>query len=404
MRCITDIHLHSKWSRACSKNLTIPNIAKACEQKGIDLVGTSDALHPAWRKEIEELLEDAGEGTFVLKDGSSKTHFLLSTEISCIYSRAGRVRRVHHIALFPTLKALDGFISALTTRGCNLKSDGRPIIGLDSEELLKILLEVDETCLLIPAHAWTPWFSVFGSKSGFDAISECFGSLSNHIYAIETGLSSNPLMNRRISQLDSLFLLSNSDAHSCENIGREATVFEMPRPSYTELYRILSTHDAKKCIETIEFFPEEGKYFADGHALCQFWCDPAQAKQLGGVCPKCHKQLTIGVLHRVHELADRSVENAEKNSTNFFRSIIPLAELISIVIGKNKKTKAVEKILASIYESHMSEFAILLDASLQELKRIAPENIAHAIIAVRSGKVDARPGYDGVFGTFKIKV
>ncbi len=399
MRLITDLHLHSKWSRACSKDLTLPNIAKACERKGIAFVGTSDALHPAWREDIGTQLEDAGEGTFALKDGSSKTRFLLSTEISCIYKRGGKVRRVHHILLFPTLAALDHFRQALSARGCNLKSDGRPIVGLDSEELFKILLDADETCMLIPAHAWTPWFSIFGSKSGFDAIDECFGSLSDRIHAIETGLSSDPAMNWRLSRLDKTFLVSDSDAHSCDNLGREANVFEMPKPSYAELYRILSTHDLNGFVETIEFFPEEGKYHADGHASCSFWCEPEKTKKLKGLCPVCGKPLTVGVLNRVSELADRPPHPPRPQGSVPFRSIIPLAELVASVLDVGKKSKAVVKVIDAIQASGMSEFEILLDAPLSELTRIAPDGVPEAILAMREGRVELRPGYDGIYGT-----
>ena len=219
------------------------------------------------------------DGALYLRDGSSPTAFVISTEISCIYKRHGKTRRVHHVLLFPTISALDRLIEALTNRGCNLKSDGRPIVGIDSEELLKMALEADPEMLLIPAHAWTPWFAIFGSQSGFDSIEECFGDLSGHICAIETGLSSDPSMNWRLSALDKVFLVSNSDAHSLNNLGREANVFEMDKPSCAELRRILVEHDTKKFIETIEFFPEEGKYHADGHRDCKFWCDPKKRKR-----------------------------------------------------------------------------------------------------------------------------
>ncbi len=258
MRVITDFHLHSKWSRACSKELTIKNIAKMCERKGIQFVGTSDFTHPAWREEIGKELEDAGGGSFRLKAVDSPTRFLLSSEISCIYKRHGKVRRVHHLVLFPTLAAVDRLIAALNQRGCNLKSDGRPIIGLDSEELLKFVLAADPHGLLIPAHAWTPWFAIFGSMSGFDSLEECFGEMTKHVTAIETGLSSDPKMNWRLSQLDKVFLVSNSDAHSLGNLGREANVFEMKSPSYDELRDILVTHDQKRFLETIEFFRRRG--------------------------------------------------------------------------------------------------------------------------------------------------
>jgi DNA helicase-2/ATP-dependent DNA helicase PcrA len=398
MRVITDFHLHSKWSRACSKELTLPNIAKACEKKGIQFVGTSDAFHPAWRADIGELLVHDGEGAFRLKDGSSSTRFLLSTEISCIYKRADKVRRVHHLILFPDLAALDRLTTSLNARGCNLKSDGRPIVGIDSEELLKLTLDADPNCLFIPAHAWTPWFAIFGSQSGFDAIDECFGDLSQHIYAIETGLSSDPVMNWRLSALDRVFLVSNSDAHSLDNLGREANVFEMEKPSYDALRSILVEHDTSRFLETIEFFPEEGKYHVDGHRACEFWCEPEETKKRKGICPKCGKPLTIGVLHRVSDLADRPPHPPRPANSVPFRSIVPLAEIISSVIGVAPKSKRVKAEMDRLATAGWSEFAILLDIPETELTRAASPEIAAAILAVRRGDVDLTPGYDGEYG------
>lgn len=398
MRVITDFHLHSKWSRACSKDLTLPNIAKACERKGIAFVGTADAFHPAWRADIGTLLEPAGEGAFRLKDGSSTTAFLLSTEISCIYKRNGEVRRVHHVILFPSLDALDRLTAALLARGCNLKSDGRPIVGIDSEELLKMTLDADPACLLIPAHAWTPWFSVFGSKSGFDALEECFGDLTKDVVAIETGLSSDPAMNRRLSKLDRIFLVSNSDAHSCDNLGREANVFEMERPSYDELRRILVEHDAKKFVETIEFFPEEGKYHADGHRDCGFWCAPEETKRLKGICSTCGKPLTVGVLHRVAELADRPADAPFPEDAVPFRSIVPLREVVASAVGSGKTSKQVQKIVDVLLADGRSEFGVLLDVPESDLGRLTLPEVAAAIVNMRQGRVEIRPGYDGEYG------
>lgn len=402
MRLITDFHLHSKWSRACSKDLTLPNIAKTCERKGIGLVGTSDAFHPAWQNDINELLAEAGDGVFRLKDESSPTTFLLSTEISCIYKHGDKVRRVHHIILFPSRDALHRLTRSLTERGCNLKSDGRPIVGLSSQELLKLTLDADPACLLIPAHAWTPWFSVFGSKSGYDSLEECFGDLASNIYAIETGLSSDPAMNWRLSALDRAFLVSNSDAHSSENLGREANVFEMEKLSYAELRRIFVEHDTSKFLETIEFFPEEGKYHADGHLKCKFWCEPEETRRRGGRCPTCGKALTVGVLSRVADLADRPPRPARPPSAPPFRSIVPLAEVVSEALGVGPKSKRVRSVLEAMQTDGHSEFTILLDLSRSELERIAPAEIVQSIINMREGKVEIRPGYDGEYGAVKI--
>ncbi len=402
MRTITDFHLHSRWSRACSKELTIRNIASACERKGIGFVGTSDFTHPRWREEIGAELEDIGRGTFRLKDDSSPTRFLLATELSCIYKRDGKVRRVHHLVLIPTLEAADKLIETLARRGCNLKSDGRPILGLDSEELLKMVLDAHPKSMLIPAHAWTPWFAVFGSQSGFDSLQECFGDMTKYVYAVETGLSSDPLMNWRLSRLDDVFLVSNSDAHSLDKLGREASVFDMEEPNYDELHRILSERDVSKFIETIEFFPEEGKYHTDGHRACEFSCEPKETKRLKGICPKCGKPLTVGVLHRVDDLADREVGERPKLAVPF-RSIVPLAEVVGDVLDVGPKSKKVARMVQTLVADGRTEFGVLLDEPGSELTRVAPPEIVEAILRMRRGEVSVRPGYDGEYGVVSVK-
>jgi DNA helicase-2/ATP-dependent DNA helicase PcrA len=409
MRIITDFHLHSAYSRACSKDLTLPNIAKACERKGIGFIGTSDFTHPAWRKQIGQQLEESGQGTFKLTEDRSTTRFLLSTELSCIYKRGGKVRRVHHLVLMPDLASVDRFTASLEARGCNLKADGRPILGIDSEELLKLALDASERSLFIPAHAWTPWFAIFGSQSGFDALQECFGDMTKHIHAIETGLSSDPMMNRKLSALDSIFLVSNSDAHSLDKLGREANVFEMAEPSYDELYRIMTQHDASRFIETIEFFPEEGKYHVDGHRACGFWCLPPETKRRKGICPKCGKPLTIGVLHRVDDLADRHDEIFPQPAATGaearvpYRSIVPLAELIGSVMDVGAASKKVGKEIERLIADGRTEFSVLLDEPASELSRVSSPEIVEAILAMRRGEVDLMPGYDGEYGTIHVK-
>ncbi|MFA6446805.1 MAG: endonuclease Q family protein [Patescibacteria group bacterium] len=401
MRIISDLHIHSRFSRACSKDLTIPNIAKACERKGIDFVGTGDALHPIWRKEIADSLVER-EGAFYLADGSSKTAFCLTTEVSCIYKKGDKTRRLHHVIVFPDLQALEKVANKLTNDGYNLKSDGRPIMGLDSQKLLNILLEIDERILLIPAHAWTPWFAIFGSKSGFDSMEECFGEDSKYIHAIETGLSSDPPMNWRISALDRLFLVSNSDAHSYDNLGREANVFEMEKPSFAELRRILVEHDASKFIETLEFFPEEGKYHVDGHADCKFWCEPEKSRKLNNKCPNCGKPLTIGVLSRVQDLADRPVNPERPIKSAPFRSIIPLRELIADCLGVGKASKKVKEEYDRLI-LNAPEFSILLDLDEERLKLFARPDVVEGIMRMRNREVDIRPGYDGIFGEVRVR-
>lgn len=400
MRVIADLHIHSRFSRSCSKDLTLSNIGKYGVRKGIQYIGTGDALHPVWRKEIGEQLEDRG-GALYLKNSDCPTAFCLTAEISCIYKRGDKTRRVHHVLLFPDLPALDKVITAFSDRGINLKSDGRPIMGLDSELLLKMLLDIDDDILLIPAHIWTPWFAVFGSKSGFDSLEECFGDYAKYIYAVETGLSSDPPMNWRISTLDNLFLVSNSDAHSCENLGREANIFDMPAPNYQELKRILKEHDTDKFLETVEFFPEEGKYHADGHADCGFWCEPDMTKKNKGLCPKCGRPLTVGVLSRVSDLADRPANPERPVRAVPFKSIVPLKELVAQCRGKGKTSKIVQREVEKMM-NFASEFAILLDLSAQELASVAEPDVAEAVWLMRQGKVYTRPGYDGVYGEIKV--
>ena len=403
MRVITDFHLHSKYSRACSKDLTIPNIAQACERKGIQFVGTSDFTHPAWRAEIgKELAEDAG-GAFRLKNGDSPTRFLLSTELSCIYKRGGKVRRVHHCILMSSLDGVDRLISSLQARGFNLKADGRPILGIDSEDLLKMVLDADPLGMLIPAHAWTPWFAVFGSQSGFDTLEECFGEMAKYIPAIETGLSSDPKMNWRLTDLDNVFLVSNSDAHSLDKLGREANVFEMPVPTYVELHRILTEKDKDKFLETIEFFPEEGKYHTDGHRSCKFSCSPKETKRLNGLCPVCGKPLTVGVLHRIDDLADRD-EGEVSTLAVPYRSIVPLDELVGSVLDVGPSSKKVKKEIGRLVADGRSEFAVLLDVPEKELMRVTTPEITEAILHMRNGEMDIEPGYDGEYGVIRPKL
>ena len=403
MRCITDIHLHSRYSRACSKSLTLPNIALACERKGIDLVGTADMTHPAWRAHMSEELEDTGNGTFALKGDRSKTRFVLSTELSCIYKKGEKTRRLHHVVCLPDFAAVDKLIASLDARGFNLKSDGRPILGIDSEELIKLVLDASDKALFIPAHAWTPWYAIFGSQSGFDSIEECFGDMSKHVHAIETGLSSDPPMNRRLSALDDRLLVSNSDAHSPDKLGREANVFEMETPSYMEMFRILTERDRSKFIETIEFFPEEGKYHTDGHRDCNFSCEPAETKRMKNLCPKCGKPLTVGVLHRVDDLADRGADEPEPEGMVPYRYIIPLAELIASVVGVGPSSKRVQGNVDQLVRDGHSEFGILLDEVEASLRERTDPEIAAAIIAMREGRVDRKPGYDGVYGTITVQ-
>jgi len=401
MRVIADFHIHSKYSRACSKDLDLEHIDQWARIKGIDIVGTGDFTHPAWHQELKDKLVEEKPGLFKLKGSDGKVLFILTTEISCIFKQGGKTRRLHVCIFMPSLQAVDKFINLLNDRKINLKSDGRPITGLSGIELAKVALEADSKSLIIPAHAWTPWFSVFGSYSGFDSLAECFGDMTKHIYAIETGLSSDPPMNWRLSELDKITLISNSDAHSPQNLGREANVFEITPAelSYQEISRILKEKDRNKFLYTIEFFPEEGKYHWDGHLKCQIQFSPAQTKKHKGICPVCKKSLTVGVLNRVDQLANRP--DGYQLDTIPYKSLVPLPEIIAEVLEQGKNTKKVNELYQKMIKSAGNEFKILLDLSEAELLNITEAEVAEGIINMRLGKVEISPGYDGVYGVVK---
>ncbi len=403
---IADFHIHSKYSRACSKNLTLPNIAAACERKGIDLITTSDFTHPAWMKHIDEELEEVADGIYQLTGARSKTKFILTTELSSIYSQGGKVRRIHVLIFSPSIAVAKKFTEELEARGCNVKSDGRPILGLSAVEILKIMLAISPDMMMVPAHAWTPWFSVFGSKSGFDSLEECFGDLALHIRAIETGLSSDPTMNWMVDALDDITLISNSDAHSLEKLGREATVFAIDpekKFSYLEIIHAIQNKSSGVIKETIEFFPEEGKYHIDGHAACNFFCLPTQTKKLDGICPVCKKKLTIGVLYRVEELSNIKKVIHTSNKIHIpFRHIIPLAELIAFTLGVGTGSVRVGRIYDKIIAHLGNEFNVLLEVPIADISANSSEEIGNAVAAMRAGTVELTPGYDGVFGKISV--
>ncbi len=406
MPLIADFHIHSKFSRACSKNLTLPNIAAACEVKGIDLVATSDFTHPAWMKHVEEELEEIRPGIFALTGARSKTKFLLVTEISSIYSQGGKVRRVHNLIFAPSLAAAKKFILVLESRGCNLKSDGRPIIGLSSIELLRICQEISPDMELVPAHAWTPWYSVFGSKSGFDSLEECFGDLTPYVHAIETGLSSDPLMNAQVKALDEILLISNSDAHSLEKLGREANIFTIDCTSaYTYADILCAIREKKSGVlqQTIEFFPEEGKYHIDGHAVCNFSCTPQETKKLHGLCPVCKKSLTVGVLSRVIDLSTRKNFDEVIHSAQQHTYIIPLAELIAFALHVGPTSKKIKPIYDALIASCGSEFEVLLHTPIEKISANSSQEIAHVLFEMRNKKLKLISGYDGIFGKILIE-
>ncbi len=413
IRQIADLHIHSKYSRACSRDLELPKIADTAAMKGINIVATGDFTHPGWLAHIKETLSETNNGLYQIKSDNTrfslnKTKFILSTEISCIYKDKDATRRLHLVILAPNIEAVDKLVARLEDLGANLHSDGRPIIGLSAKKLLEILLDIDERFLLIPAHAWTPWFSIFGSKSGYNSVEECFEELAPNIRALETGLSSDPTMNHLWSALDNYTLVSNSDAHSLEKLGREANVFSFNNESeisYQEITRIIREGDKKKFLFTIEFFPEEGKYHFDGHASCKICFSPKETRKEKYLCPKCKKKLTVGVLHRVEELSDRNENEILHDKYIPHRYLVPLQEIISFVFKVGVKSKKVKIEYDRLVKKIGSEFFILLDAPIDQIKKTASDiNIASAIANIRLGKIKIFPGYDGVFGRIDLSV
>ncbi|MCD5397154.1 MAG: endonuclease Q family protein [Candidatus Pacebacteria bacterium] len=399
MKFIADLHIHSKYSRATSPLMDLENLDKWARIKGIKVLGTGDFTHPEWFKGIKRELEPAETGLFKLKKSSSKTRFLLTAEISCIYSKGGKVRKIHIIIFAPDFETVEKINIQLGLIG-NLKADGRPILGLDVKELAKIVLNINSECLIVPAHLYTPWFSLFGSKSGFDSIEECFEEYTKYIYAGETGLSSSPEMSWRNSGLDKITLISNSDAHSLPKLGREANVFDTEL-SYLGITGAIKTKNPLKFLYTIEFYPEQGKYHNDGHKSCDINLSPQESKKYNNICPNCGKPLTIGVLNRVEELADRPDDFKPENAIPF-KSLIPLTEIIADVLAVGSETKQVVKEYENLIEKFQNEFNILLEVSRSEIETASSLEIAEAIIRVREGRVNIIPGYDGVFGKISI--
>ena len=399
MKFIADFHLHSKYSRATSKDMDLENLNKWAKIKGIKVLGTGDFTHPEWFKNLKEKLKPAETGLFQLKKSGDETRFILTAEISCIYSKGGKVRKIHLIIFAPTFESVEKINVKLGRIG-NVKSDGRPILGLDAKEVVKIALEASKECLVIPAHCMTPWFSIFGSKSGFDSIEECFEEYSKYIYALETGLSADPKMLWRIPDGQKVALISNSDCHSPSKIGREANVFDT-EISYPAIIDAIKAKDPKRFLNTIEFFPEEGKYHYDGHRNCNVSLSPQESKKSGNICPNCGKALTIGVLNRVEELADRK-EGIKPKKLIPFKSLIPLEEIIADALGVKKINKKGEIEYKNLIKKFGTEFNILLEVSRQELKSATLPEIAEGVIKVREGKVEIKPGYDGVYGRISL--
>ena len=399
MRFIADFHLHSKFSRATSKDMEVEALAEWAVKKGISLLGTGDFTHPTYFSDLRVKLEPLDNGLFRLKKGDRGIRYILTTEVSNIYKLGGKSRRIHTLIFAPGFKVVEAISSKLANLG-KLSSDGRPIFTFPTKDLAKMVLDISPDCLVIPAHAWTTWFSIFGANSGFDSIEECFGEMAPHIHAIETGLSSDPEMNWRLSALDGLTLLSNSDAHSPNRLGREANAFDCEL-SYPEVVEAIRKKDRKKLLFTVEFFPEEGKYHYDGHRDCRVIFSPQQTKTHQYLCPVCKKKLTVGVMHRVEELANRPKGFIPKNAIPSIH-LIPLEEIIAEGLGVNVGTKAVDGEYDRLVERGGSEFRILLDSTPDELATFVPPRILDGLIRMRQGKVSIVPGHDGVYGKINL--
>ncbi len=398
-RIIADLHIHSKYSRATSKEMDVTALDRWARIKGINLLGTGDFTHPAYFAELREKLEPAGNGLFRLKDQPDSVHFMLTAEVNNIYSDRGKTRRVHMLIFAPSFQVVEKISASLSEWG-KIASDGRPILKISVKQLTKMILDISDECMLIPAHIWTPWYSLLGNQSGYSSIEEAFGEWTPHIRAVETGLSSDPAMNWRLSALDNVTLISNSDAHSPSKLGREANIFDCEM-DYRAITEILRTKDRRRFLKTIEFFPEEGKYHYDGHRNCDVLFSPKETKDHQGCCPVCGKPVTVGVMHRVNSLADRADGFLPDQPIPYIR-MVPLREIIAEALGIGAETVGVIREYERLIEIGGSEFLILLDLSNEELAVFVPEKILEGILRVREGNVQLRPGYDGLYGEVKI--
>jgi DNA helicase-2/ATP-dependent DNA helicase PcrA len=409
---IVDLHIHSYLSRATAKNLNLEHLSLWAQLKGIRILGTGDFTHPQWFSELKDRLQEAEPGLFLLRPEFSATtdphvppscrapvRFMLSAEISCIYKKNGVTRKNHNVVFLPDFESAEKLNHALGRIG-NIRSDGRPILGLDAHDLLETVLNVSPHAYLIPAHIWTPWFSLFGSKSGFDALEECFGDLSHHIFAVETGLSSDPPMNWRLSALDNIALVSNSDAHSPANLGREANVFDTDL-SYFSVFDSLKSRNSKRFLGTIEFFPEEGKYHYDGHRKCNMRMSPRETIKTNSLCPKCGRPVTVGVMHRVEELADREVGFRPQGAAPF-RSLLTLPDILAQTRGVGTQTKWVQTQYRRLVEQYGPEFTLLMDLPFEELEAKGHNMLVEGLRRMRQGQVHISAGYDGEFGSISL--
>lgn len=423
MKYVADLHLHSKYSRAVSQQMTLPVMSEWAVKKGINILATADWTHPLWFRHLKEELKEEEDGLFKVKSEKKEPLFILSTEISSIYSQGGKTRRIHNLILAPSFETVEKINKEFLRRSFNLSSDGRPILGLSAKDLLELVLEIDNEALLVPCHAWTPWFSLYGSMSGFDSIEECFGNYSKYIFAVETGLSSDPVMNWRIKELLKRSIISSSDSHSPAKMGREATVFELEKPSFKNIRRALLGPSLKpnwkelpdKIDYTIEFYPEEGKYHYTGHRNCGVSQDPKETKAKGVICPVCQRGLTVGVMHRVEQLAEEAdsfVEEIDKNGVKWIKdgtgnhppyvNLVPLLEISAESLNSTTASVKTKELYENLCKSLGSELDILLNLSIEEISRFAGERLAEGVKKVRQRDILIHPGFDGQYGIVKI--
>ena len=414
---VADLHIHSRFAYACSKSLTLPNLAATAKTKGIDLLATGDFTHPAWLAELKENLAEVDAGTYEF-DG---TRFVLGTEVSCVYRQGGRSRRLHLLLFLSSLEKVERFNAELSGRGAKLEGDGRPTVKLSAEDMTSLALDTDTDAVVMPAHIWTPWFGMLGSVSGFDSLEECFGGTTSSVRAVETGLSSDPAMNWGVPDMDGRAIVSFSDAHSLPNLGRELTVFS-GRPTYDGFKRAIDGNDVAY---TVEFYPEEGKYHYNGHRNCGVRQSPTEtAARDDGRCPVCGRPMTLGVLHRVDSLSTRQCEagdvregdtkadDTKPEEDGFIRSpdgrapfmrLVPLEELLSEALGVGRRSKRVAKVYDLLCAELGSELALLAWADVGDIERLAGEQVARAVLSARTGNVVVEPGYDGQYGTVRVR-
>jgi len=425
MQYVTDLHLHSKYSRAVSPQMTLPVMAAYARQKGLDVLTAADFTHPVWFKEIQSQLVEAEEGLYKLKNEDAElkpVRFMLSTELSSIYKQGDKLRRIHNLLFVPSFVVAEKLTKALVSRGCNLNADGRPIVGISSEALLELLLSIDERAFIIPCHIWTPHFGVYGSASGFDSLEEAYGKYAQYIYGIETGLSSDPDMNWQIKELMHRSILSFSDAHSAAKMSREATVMDLEKPTYENIRQAImhlsnKSQTKNKIAYTLEFYPEEGKYHFSGHRNCKVSVGPDEIRTGGTTCPVCHKRLTEGVLYRVQELSDASLLDRVQTKENEagvkwytdkmhiqppYVKLVPLLEIVAESLGSTVSSQKSKDLYSRLCKELDSELQILLHIPLSDIEKVGGMKIGQGVAKVRQGSIAIEPGYDGEYGKVAI--